>query len=74
MSFRPLYDRIAVRQTEVKTTSEAGILLMSAAEAPLQGEIVAVGGGAYDDTGNIQIKWTAGNLYAKVTMKIWGYA
>jgi chaperonin GroES len=54
MKFRPLHDRVVVRRTEQETKSAGGIIIPdTAAEKPQQGEIIAVGPGARDDTGKL---------------------
>ena len=46
MNIRPLQDRVVVRRMEQENTSTGGIVLPdSAAEKPVQGEILAVGNG-----------------------------
>jgi chaperonin GroES len=54
MKFRPLHDRVAVRRVEVETKSAGGIIIPdTAAEKPQQGEIVAAGPGARDESGKL---------------------
>jgi chaperonin GroES len=54
MKFRPLHDRVAVRRVDSETKSAGGIIIPdTAAEKPQQGEIVAVGAGARDESGKI---------------------
>ena len=54
MKFRPLHDRVVVRRTEQETKSAGGIIIPdTAAEKPQQGEIIAVGPGARDDSGKL---------------------
>jgi chaperonin GroES len=54
MKFRPLHDRVAVRRVEAETKSAGGIIIPdTAAEKPQQGEIVAAGPGARDETGKL---------------------
>ena len=51
---RPLHDRILVRRDEEETRTSGGILIPdSAAEKPLQGEVLAVGTGKPLDNGVI---------------------
>jgi len=55
MKFRPLHDRVVVRRVEEDTKTAGGIIIPDTAqEKPMQGEIIAVGPGARDDTGKIQ--------------------
>ena len=54
MKFRPLHDRVVVRRVESETKTSGGIIIPdTAAEKPQQGEIVAVGPGARDESGKI---------------------
>ena len=54
MKFRPLHDRVVVKRAENEAKSAGGIIIPdSAGEKPQQGEIVAVGPGARDETGKI---------------------
>ncbi len=55
MAIRPLYDRVLVKRKEEETTSAGGIIIPdSAAEKPVQGEIVAVGNGKQLDNGEVR--------------------
>ena len=52
---RPLHDRLLVRRVEEKETVKGGIIIPDTAkEKPQEGEIVAVGPGARDESGKIQ--------------------
>ena len=52
MKIRPLHDRVVVRRMEEERTSAGGIVIPdSAAEKPIQGEILAVGNGKILDSG-----------------------
>uniref|UniRef100_UPI00135C198D co-chaperone GroES n=1 Tax=Geminicoccus flavidas TaxID=2506407 RepID=UPI00135C198D len=54
MVFRPLHDRVVVRRIEGEEKSKGGIIIPDTAkEKPQQGEIVAVGPGARDESGKI---------------------
>ena len=54
MKFRPLHDRVAVRRVEEDQKTAGGIIIPdTAAEKPTQGEIVAVGGGARNEKGQL---------------------
>ena len=54
MKFRPLHDRVVVRRVEEDTKTKGGIIIPDTAqEKPMQGEIVAVGAGARDDSGKV---------------------
>ena len=53
ISFRPLHDRVVVRRVESEEKTKGGIIIPDTAkEQPQEGEIVAVGNGARDDSGN----------------------
>jgi chaperonin GroES len=53
MAFRPLHDRVLVRRIEADQKTAGGIIIPdSAQEKPSEGEIVSVGEGARDDSGN----------------------
>ena len=52
MKFRPLHDRVVVRRLEGEEKSKGGIIIPDTAkEKPHEGEIIAVGPGARDETG-----------------------
>ncbi len=52
MNIRPLHDRVIVKRLEDERTSPGGIVIPdSAAEKPMQGEILAVGKGKVLDSG-----------------------
>ncbi len=54
MSFRPLHDRVLVRRIESDTKTKGGIIIPDTAkEKPMEGEIIAVGPGARDETGKV---------------------
>jgi chaperonin GroES len=54
MEFRPLHDRVVVRRLEGEEKSKGGIIIPDTAkEKPQQGEIVAVGPGARDESGKV---------------------
>ena len=54
MGLRPLHDRVLVRRVEGDEKSAGGIIIPDTAqEKPSEGEIVAVGGGARDERGQI---------------------
>ena len=53
MAFRPLHDRVLVRRIEAEEKTAGGIIIPdSAKEKPSEGEIVSVGEGTRDDSGN----------------------
>ncbi|NNE22739.1 MAG: co-chaperone GroES [Rhizobiales bacterium] len=52
MNIRPLHDRVIVKRIEDERTSPGGIVIPdSAAEKPMQGEVLAVGNGKVLDSG-----------------------
>jgi len=54
MHFRPLHDRVVVRRIEVDEKTAGGIIIPDTAkEKPQEGEVVAVGPGARDDSGRL---------------------
>jgi len=54
MAFRPLHDRILVRRIEAEEKTAGGIIIPDTAkEKPQEGEVIAVGPGARDDSGKI---------------------
>jgi chaperonin GroES len=54
MKFRPLHDRVVVKRVANETKSAGGIIIPdTAAEKPQQGEIVAAGPGARDESGKL---------------------
>ncbi len=54
MKFRPLHDRVVVRRLESEQKTKGGILIPDTAkEKPQEGEIIAVGPGARDESGKV---------------------
>jgi len=54
MHFRPLHDRVVVRRIEAEEKTSGGIIIPDTAkEKPQEGEVVAVGPGARDDSGSL---------------------
>lgn len=54
MKFRPLHDRVLLRRIEANTKTAGGIIIPETAkEKPQEGEVVAVGPGARDESGKI---------------------
>ena len=54
MKFRPLHDRVVVRRVKGEEKSKGGIYIPdSVQEKPQEGEIVAVGPGARDESGKV---------------------
>lgn len=55
MKIRPLYDNVVIKRQEEEQVSAGGIVLPgSAQEKPNQGVVVAVGGGAVTDSGDVR--------------------
>ena len=54
MKFRPLHDRVVVKRLEGEEKTKGGIIIPdNAKEKPQEGEVIAVGPGARDDSGKI---------------------
>jgi chaperonin GroES len=55
MKIRPLHDRVVVRRIEEERKSAGGIVIPdTAAEKPMTGEILAVGNGKLQDSGELR--------------------
>jgi chaperonin GroES len=55
MAFRPLGDRVLIKRVEEEAKTKGGIIIPDTAkEKPQEGEVVAVGPGARDDSGKVQ--------------------
>jgi chaperonin GroES len=54
MKFRPRHDRVVVKRIEAEEKTRGGIIIPDTAkEKPQEGEVVAVGPGARDDSGKL---------------------
>ena len=54
MKFRPLHDRVVVRRIEQESKTAGGIIIPDTAkEKPQEGEVIAVGPGARDESGKV---------------------
>ena len=54
MKFRPLHDRVLVKRVEEEQKTKGGIIIPDTAqEKPMEGEVIAVGPGARDETGKL---------------------
>ncbi len=54
MAFKPLHDRVLVRRIETEERTKGGIIIPDTAkEKPQEGEVIAVGPGARDETGKL---------------------
>jgi chaperonin GroES len=52
--FRPLHDRVVVKRIDAEEKSKGGIIIPDTVkEKPSQGEVVAVGPGGRDESGNL---------------------
>jgi chaperonin GroES len=55
MKFRPLQDRVLLRRVDQEEKTTGGIIIPDTAkEKPMQGEVIAVGPGARDESGKLQ--------------------
>ena len=55
MKIRPLHDRVLVKRSKEERTSPGGIVIPdTAAEKPIQGEVVAVGNGRILEDGAVR--------------------
>jgi chaperonin GroES len=53
--FRPLRDRVLLKRVEVEERTPAGIIIPDTAkEKPVEGEVLAVGPGAPDESGKVR--------------------
>ena len=53
-TFRPLHDRVVVKRIDAEQKTAGGIIIPDTAqEKPQQGEVVAVGPGARDESGKL---------------------
>jgi chaperonin GroES len=54
LKFRPLHDRVLVRRVEAEEKTKGGIIIPDTAkEKPQEGEVIAVGPGARDESGKL---------------------
>jgi len=54
MKFRPLHERVVVRRVDAEEKTKGGIIIPDTAkEKPQEGEIVAAGPGARDESGKL---------------------
>jgi chaperonin GroES len=52
--FRPLHDRVVVKRIDADEKSKGGIIIPDTVkEKPSQGEVIAVGPGGRDESGNL---------------------
>jgi chaperonin GroES len=54
LKFKPLHDRVLIRRTEQESKTSGGIIIPdNAKEKPIEGEVIAVGPGARDESGKV---------------------
>jgi len=54
MKFRPLHDRVVIRRIEGEEKTKGGIIIPdNAKEKPQEGEVIAAGPGARDESGKV---------------------
>ncbi len=54
MKFRPLHDRVVVKRVQQDVKTAGGIIIPDTAkEKPMEGEVLAVGPGARDESGKL---------------------
>jgi chaperonin GroES len=54
MKFRPLHDRVVVRRVDQQEKSDGGVIIPDTVkEKPMEGEVIAVGPGARDESGKL---------------------
>jgi chaperonin GroES len=54
MKFRPLQDRVVVKRVDAEEKTKGGIIIPDTAkEKPMEGEVVAAGPGARDESGKL---------------------
>jgi chaperonin GroES len=54
MKFRPLHDRVVVTRIDAENKTAGGIIIPDTAkEKPTEGEVIAVGPGGRDESGNL---------------------
>lgn len=68
MTLKPLFDKVVIKEEEMKDTSPGGIILTgNAKEKPVMAEVVAVGPGGIVDGKEIKMEVKVGDkiLYSK---------
>ena len=54
MKFRPLHDRVVIRRVDAEEKTKGGIIIPDTAkEKPQEGEVIAAGPGARDESGKV---------------------
>lgn len=71
MNIKPLHDNILVERVEAESKTKGGIIIPDTAqEKPVEGVVVAVGEGAYDNNGKrVALDVKVGD---KILFKKWG--
>ena len=71
MNIKPLHDHILVERIEAENKTKGGIIIPDTAqEKPMEGNIIAVGEGAYDNNGKrVALDVKVGN---RILFKKWG--
>ncbi len=55
IKFRPLHDRVLVRRLDPEQKTAGGIIIPeTAAEKPMEGEVISVGNGHVNDNGDVR--------------------
>ncbi|WP_119459323.1 co-chaperone GroES [Rhodospirillaceae bacterium SYSU D60014] len=55
MNFKPLHDRVLVRRIEAAEKTKGGIIIPDTAqEKPMEAEVIAVGPGSRDESGEVR--------------------
>ena len=64
LKFRPLHDRVVVKRIDAEAKSKGGIIIPDTVkEKPQEGEVIAVGPGARDESGKlVPLDLKAGDL------------
>ena len=53
MKFRPVHDRVLIKRLDSEEKTAGGLIIPDTAkEKPMEGEVIAVGEGAYNDDGD----------------------
>jgi len=68
IKIRPLHDRVIVKRTEEVEKTKAGIIIPDTAkEKPMQGEVIAVGPGRFDEGKRVPMELKVGDqvIYGK---------
>ena len=74
VSIKPLEDRLVIKVVEAEQTTASGLVIPDTAkEKPQEGEVVAVGPGRIDDSGNrVPLDVSVGDKYGGTEVKYGG--